>query len=101
MPKFIVKDINMKCALITGGSRGIGRAICIKMAVMGYYVLINYKNNAAEANKTLAVIRQSGGQGELLAFDVSSKETGIRCSARLGPVVISSGHHKTERPSRT
>ena len=64
----------MKCSLVTGGSRGIGRAICIKMAEMGYYVLVNYKTNAEEANKTLEQIRQNGGDGELLPFDVSSKE---------------------------
>ena len=74
MPELILKNINMKCALITGGSRGIGRAICIKMAIMGYYVLINFKSNAEEANKTLAIIKQSGGGGELLPFDVSSKD---------------------------
>ncbi len=64
----------MKCALITGGSRGIGRAICIKMASMGYYVLVNYKTNVEEANKTLAIIKQNGGGGELLQFDISNKE---------------------------
>jgi len=64
----------MKCSLVTGGSRGIGRAICIKMAEMGYYVLVNYKTNAEEANKTLKKIKQNGGDGELLPFDISSKE---------------------------
>jgi len=64
----------MKCALVTGGSRGIGRAICFKMAEMGYYVLVNYKTNKEEANKTLELIKQNGGDGELLPFDVSSKE---------------------------
>jgi 3-oxoacyl-[acyl-carrier protein] reductase len=63
----------MKCALVTGGSRGIGRAICLKMAAMGYYVLVNYKTNIAEANNTLAQIQQSGGNGELLAFNVADK----------------------------
>ena len=42
----------MKFALVTGGSRGIGRAICLKMAAMGYNVLINYKSNEIEANNT-------------------------------------------------
>lgn len=64
----------MKCALITGGSRGIGRAICIKMAALGYYVLVNYKSNIAEADKTLALIRENGGNGELIPFDVADKE---------------------------
>jgi 3-oxoacyl-[acyl-carrier protein] reductase len=64
----------MKCSLVTGSSRGIGRAICIKMAEMGYYVLVNYKTNKEEANKTLELIKQNGGDGELLPFDVSSKE---------------------------
>lgn len=64
----------MKCSLITGGSRGIGRAICIKMAQMGYYVLVNYKSNREEADKTLSQIRENGGDGELLPFDVSARE---------------------------
>nr|WP_294796569.1 3-oxoacyl-ACP reductase FabG [uncultured Mucilaginibacter sp.] len=64
----------MKCALVTGGSRGIGRAICLKMAAMGYYVLINYKSNIAEAENTLTLIKQAGGNGELLAFNVADKE---------------------------
>ncbi|MEO3402508.1 3-oxoacyl-ACP reductase FabG [Mucilaginibacter sp. CAU 1740] len=63
----------MKCALVTGGSRGIGRAICYKMAAMGYYVLVNYKGNVEEANNTLAQIRENGGDGELLQFDVADK----------------------------
>jgi len=61
----------MKCALVTGGSRGIGRAICAKLAGMGYYVLINYKSNTEEANNTL---QQISGNGELLQFDVADKK---------------------------
>jgi 3-oxoacyl-[acyl-carrier protein] reductase len=64
----------MKCALITGGSRGIGRAICLKMATLGYYVLINYKSNIAEAAETLRLIKENNGDGELMPFDVSAKE---------------------------
>ncbi|WP_121808206.1 3-oxoacyl-ACP reductase FabG [Mucilaginibacter kameinonensis] len=63
----------MKCALVTGGSRGIGRAICYKMAAMGYYVLINYKGNIDEADNTLAEIKANGGDGELLQFNVADK----------------------------
>ncbi len=64
----------MKFALVTGGSRGIGRAICIKLAEMGYNVLINYKSNEEEANNTLALVREKGVDGEILQFDVADKE---------------------------
>ncbi|NCD69269.1 3-oxoacyl-ACP reductase FabG [Mucilaginibacter agri] len=64
----------MKCALVTGGSRGIGKAICIKMAALGYYVLINFKSNTAEAENTLQQIKDAGGNGELMQFDVAHKE---------------------------
>ena len=64
----------MKFALVTGGSRGIGRAVCIKMAEMGYHVLINYKSNEEEANNTLALIKEKGVDGEIIQFDVSDKE---------------------------
>jgi len=64
----------MRCALVTGGSRGIGRAICIKLAALGNYVLINYKSNTVEAEKTLSLIKQAGGNGELLQFNVADKD---------------------------
>ena len=64
----------MKCALITGGSRGIGRAICIKLAALGYHVLINYKSNTEEAEKTLSIIKENGSKGELLQFNVADKD---------------------------
>src|SRR5665213_2762049 len=63
----------MKCALVTGGSRGIGRAICTKLAGQGYYVLVNYKSNTVEAEKTLSLIIETGGNAELLPFDVADK----------------------------
>ena len=64
----------MKYALVTGGSRGIGKAVCIKLASMGYNVLINYRSNEEEANNTLAAIREKGVDGEIIKFDVSNKE---------------------------
>jgi 3-oxoacyl-[acyl-carrier protein] reductase len=63
----------MKCALVTGGSRGIGRAICLKMAAAGYYVLINYKGNEAAALETLEAVRAAGSDGELLQFNVGEE----------------------------
>ncbi len=64
----------MKFALVTGGSRGIGKAICIKLAGMGYHVLINYLRNEEEAGNTLKAIQELGGEGSLLQFDVTRHE---------------------------
>ena len=60
-----------KYALVTGGSRGIGRAVSIQLAAQGYCVLINYKSNQIEAQKTLDTIIENGGEGQLLCFDVA------------------------------
>ncbi len=72
-------DNIMKYALVTGGSRGIGRAICLKLAEMGYHVLINYVSNHAEAEKTLGQIQQIGRTGELLRFDTGNHEEVQAC----------------------
>ncbi len=61
-------------ALVTGGSRGIGRAICVKLAQMGYYIIINYNSNETEACRTLELVRECGADGEIMAFDVASHE---------------------------
>lgn len=63
----------MKYALVTGGSRGIGRSICVKLAEQGYNILINFKSNEPEANKTADMVREKNVQAELLRFDVSDK----------------------------
>ena len=64
----------MKFALVTGGSRGIGRAICLQLAGMGYNILINYRSKEEEANQTLSMIREKGVDGELLQFDVADRD---------------------------
>jgi len=63
-----------KYALVTGGSRGIGREICLQLAEMGYPVLINYTSNDEAANVTKSMIEEKGGKAELLKFDVSNHE---------------------------
>ncbi len=64
----------MKYALVTGGSRGIGRAISVHLAQQGFYVLINYRSAHEEAQKVKQDIEDAGGKAELLPFDVSNSQ---------------------------
>ena len=61
----------MKYALVTGGSRGIGRAVCIELAVRGIPVIINYIANEEAALETKRLVEEKGGTAELLPFDVA------------------------------
>ena len=60
-------------ALVTGASRGIGRAIAIELAGQGLHVAINYKSNEEAAKQTLAQIEERGGSAELCRFDVADE----------------------------
>ena len=64
----------MKYALVTGGSRGIGRATCVKLAELGYSVLINYKGNIEAAEETARLVREKNMEATLLNFNVADKE---------------------------
>ena len=64
----------MKYALVTGGSRGIGRAVSVKLAQMGYRIIINYVNNTAAAEETLKLVREAGSDGEMLKFNVGDAQ---------------------------
>ncbi|VDH14778.1 3-oxoacyl-[acyl-carrier-protein] reductase FabG [Algoriella xinjiangensis] len=65
----------MKCAIVTGGSRGIGKAICLKIAEEHqYHLLINYHSNEKAALETLQEVRALGGTGEILKFDVANAD---------------------------
>lgn len=61
----------MKYALVTGGSRGLGRAVCLAIAKTGTPVIINYQSNEEAARQVLADIEADGGQAELMRFDVN------------------------------
>lgn len=64
-----------KCALVTGGSRGIGKAVCLKLAKdLQYHILINYQSNREAALETQQLIESEGGSAEILAFDVADIE---------------------------
>ncbi len=64
----------MKYALVTGGSGAIGKAICEKLAEMGYHILINYNSNKQKAEETLRSVEAHGSSGEIIQFDVSDDE---------------------------
>ncbi|MBR4583091.1 MAG: SDR family NAD(P)-dependent oxidoreductase, partial [Bacteroidales bacterium] len=64
----------MKYALITGASRGLGRAVALRLAKDGFAVIINYQSNKEAAEETLKQVQEAGGNGELLPFDVSDSK---------------------------
>ncbi|EAP87871.1 MULTISPECIES: 3-oxoacyl-ACP reductase FabG [Croceibacter] len=65
-----------KYALVTGGSRGIGRAVCIQLAKdSDYKILINYNSNETAANETKVAVEAEGNKAELLKFDVANAES--------------------------
>ena len=61
----------MKYALITGASRGLGKAIAVRLAKDGFSVIVNYQSNKEAAEDTLKQIQEAGGSGELLPFNVA------------------------------
>ena len=63
--------MDKKIALITGGSRGIGRACAITLARLGMHVGINYARNAEAAQEALSAVLAAGGSGELCSFDLA------------------------------
>ena len=76
-------------ALVTGGSRGIGRAICLELASAGYYVVINFHSNSPAAEETLEMVTGQGGHGEISRFDVANaRET----QKAIGDMIHRHGH---------
>jgi 3-oxoacyl-[acyl-carrier protein] reductase len=79
-----MQNKTQKIALVIGGSRGIGRAIALKLATSGFTIWLTYKGNHEAAQKTKAEIESLGRDCELIPFDVSSfEETEAALGARL------------------
>lgn len=69
------KEEKKKCVLVTGGSRGIGRAVCIQLAKdSDYYILINYNSNKEAARETLKQVEEAGASAEIIQFNVVDSE---------------------------
>ncbi|BCL60418.1 beta-ketoacyl-ACP reductase [Desulfomarina profundi] len=64
-------ELDGKVAVVTGGSRGIGRAICVRLASMGALVYINYVSRAEAARETRKKILENGGKAEIIGFNVA------------------------------
>ncbi len=71
-------------ALVTGGSRGIGRAICVKLASLGVVVGVNYVSNPAAAEETLQQITAAGGKGANQAVGAARAGAQVTFIARVG-----------------
>jgi 3-oxoacyl-[acyl-carrier protein] reductase len=86
----MAKELEGRMALVTGGSRGIGRAICVRLARAGARVAINYASNEAAALETMRVVEGEGAQGQIVRADVSDPQAVARMVGEtergLGPV---------------
>jgi 3-oxoacyl-[acyl-carrier protein] reductase len=68
-----VKSLNGKVAIVTGGSRDIGKAVSLKLAAEGAKVVINYFNNKQQAEETLQELKAAGGEGIIVAGDMTKQ----------------------------
>ncbi|HXS92101.1 MAG TPA: 3-oxoacyl-ACP reductase family protein [Steroidobacteraceae bacterium] len=87
-----MSDLNDRIALVTGGSRGIGKAIALTLADAGAAVAVNYRERSDEAEAVAAAIRKNGGRAEVFSADVSDRSAVqgmVRdIEDRLGPIDI-------------
>jgi len=85
-------SLDGRIALVTGSSRGIGRATALRLAAKGAKVIVNYRSDEAGAQETCAAIRAAGGEALAVQADVSQEEDVQRlfheAETRLGPVTI-------------
>jgi len=70
-----------KTAIVTGGSRGIGRGICLGLAAQGWAVVVNYRGNATAAQESAALVEEAGGQALIVQADIGVAEDRERLMA--------------------
>ncbi len=87
-----VRELEGRVALVTGGSRGIGAAVCAELGAAGAEVVVNYASSAAAAEAVCAAIRDAGGSARPVAGDISSPEGAAALvagvEADIGPIAI-------------
>lgn len=69
------KDDSTRVAIVTGASKGIGKAIALELARSGYYTIVNYRSDRDGAEETLSLMESEGGAGEIKQFDVAEGES--------------------------
>jgi 3-oxoacyl-[acyl-carrier protein] reductase len=88
----MTEKIEQRTAIVTGGSKGIGRAICVELARQGYVIAINYMKDKTGAEDTLALVQQAGSHGEIFQFDVrdiKEAENAVeQISERMAPLEV-------------
>ncbi len=84
-----MQDFKDKVALVTGGSRGIGRAICVELGRRGASVVLSYAGNEAAAQETVKAIADLGGKAKAVRFDVADTQA---CSKAVEEIVKEQGH---------
>lgn len=81
----------MKRALVTGASRGIGKAVALELGRLGHHVIVNYAKNVQAAEEVVGTIAQAGGRAEICGFDVSDRNQTREAITKLqehGPISI-------------
>lgn len=81
-------SLDGKTAVVTGGSRGIGRAICLRLASMGALVYVNYVSRPDAAEETKKLIEDAGGKAEIIGFNVADTDAVQKALKEIGPIAI-------------